>query len=186
MNSVRWEQTSVKNKVLLDGPIPGQSLTAEPGSRAWERPPRFSTVEDTIDFYIENITSNPKKMTLMMEQIEDGAPLTLIADSMQILGVSKGLHSLDVGILVTPVLIEFMKALAESEGIDYVVGVEENRLTDEEDTMLANQAVKSVFGSAPSEETMNEVEQEQPEEDSEVKRGLMAPKRMMESEEDGV
>ena len=33
----------------LDAPIPGQSLTDEPGKWAWERPARFSSVEECFD-----------------------------------------------------------------------------------------------------------------------------------------
>ena len=44
---------------LLDAPIPGQSLTAEVGSRPWQQPAKYNTVEDALEFYANKIT-NPK------------------------------------------------------------------------------------------------------------------------------
>ena len=49
----------------LDAPIPGQSLTDEPGKWAWERPARFSSVEECLDYVVNQIEGirdsyNPK------------------------------------------------------------------------------------------------------------------------------
>ena len=42
----------------FDAPIPGMSLVAELGARPWQNPPRFSTVEDTVDYYIERMSTD--------------------------------------------------------------------------------------------------------------------------------
>lgn len=171
-----------KPKPMLDGPIPGQSLTSEPGARPWENPARYATVEDTLSFYLENL-SQPKKMASILDKIEEGAPLTLIADTLQTVGVSKGVHSLDVGVLISPVLIEFMKAAAEQEGIEYSVGTEEDMDAVGED--LAYSAVKEVYGQPDDLEPELE---EMPAEDTvpvEKKSGLMA-RRTEEPVEDGL
>ena len=89
-----------KPSPMLDGPVAGQALTSEPGARPWEQPAMYSTVEDTLLFYLENL-SQPKKLANMLDKIEEGAPLTLIADTLQTAGVTKGIHSLDVGILIS-------------------------------------------------------------------------------------
>ena len=34
----------------FDAPIPGQSLTDEPGNYPWEHPPQFASVEEATDF----------------------------------------------------------------------------------------------------------------------------------------
>lgn len=172
-----------RSKPMLDGPIPGQSLTSEPGARPWEQPAKYSTVEETLEFYIDNL-SEPKKMAHMLDKIEEGAPLTLIADTLQTLGVSKGLHSLDVGVLISPVLIEFMKAAAEQEGIQYSVGTEEPE--DEGDMDLANSAVKDVYKET-EEEPMPMDEEPMAEAPPEEKTGLMArPSKPVEEMEDGI
>ena len=49
-----------KKSPMLSAPIPGQSLTAEPGSRPWEKPAKYTTVEETLKFYIEDL-SQPRR-----------------------------------------------------------------------------------------------------------------------------
>ena len=36
----------------FNAPIPGQAMTAELGSRPWQRPPLYTTVEEAIQFYV--------------------------------------------------------------------------------------------------------------------------------------
>ena len=159
-----------KPSPMLDGPVAGQALTSEPGARPWEQPAMYSTVEGTLLFYLENL-SQPKKLANMLDKIEEGAPLTLIADTLQTAGVTKGIHSLDVGILISPVLIEFMKAAADHEGIAYTLGIEENE--DEIDENLANAVVKKVFNGKKDNEVMPEPTSEEKPEQQE-KGGLMS------------
>ena len=40
---------------LLQGPIPGMSLTKEPGAYPWERPTQLTTVDEAVDFYAERL-----------------------------------------------------------------------------------------------------------------------------------
>jgi len=179
---------------MLDGPIPGQSLTSEPGNRPWEKPAQYATVEDTLSFYIDNL-SQPKKMARMLDEIEEGAPLTLIADSLQTMGTMKGLHSLDVGILITPVLIEFMKASAEQAEVDYVIGTEDPDVAEEEDVAMAQTVASDLFKTKRPVEKLLEGEDEEPEipedlkekDNKPVRKGLMARKKDDEEvAEDGV
>jgi hypothetical protein len=158
---------------LIDAPIPGQSLTSEPGARPWENPAKYSTVEETLEFYIDNL-SQPQKMAEMLDKIEEGAPLTLIADTLQTIGVSKGLHSLDVGILITPVLIEFMKAAAEQAEVEYVVGSEaEDMANSDEDEAMARMVAREVLTEKkPVDDMMMETEDTPVPED--MPKGLMS------------
>lgn len=110
-----------KNTPMFDAPIPGQSLTAELGSRPWQSPPKLTTVEDALDYYIPKLSS-PDRVNTLLNLIEQGVPLVLIADSLQSISVMEGLHTIDVGILVIPVLVETMIYLAEEADIKYTVG----------------------------------------------------------------
>lgn len=108
----------------LDAPIPGMGLTAELGGRPWQQPPQFATVEDTIDYYIERMSNNVFTEKLI-STLEMGVPVTTIADVMNMSGVMEGIHSVDVGILVSPVLVEFMMFIADTADIEYNTGLEE-------------------------------------------------------------
>ena len=58
--------------------------------------------------------------------MELGIPLTTIANAMQTGAVMQGQHSVDVGILIIPVLIELMALIGDREGVKYTVGTEDN------------------------------------------------------------
>jgi hypothetical protein len=106
---------------MLDAPIAGQSLTAEVGNRPWQNPPQYSTVEEALEYYIPRII-NPDMLDNLFDVMESGIPLTTIANAMQTAGAMEGKHTLDVGILILPILIETMAYLAEESDIEYDMG----------------------------------------------------------------
>ena len=111
------------NSKFLSAPIPGQSLTTEPKSRPWEQPPKYTTVEEALDFYIPRL-SDPELMAPMVDSMEEGTTVVAVADLIQSSGVMQGLHTLDIGLLISPVLVELLITQADVAGIDYTVGNE--------------------------------------------------------------
>ena len=109
---------------MFDAPIPGQSLTRELGSRPYQQPPMYNTVEEALEWYLPKL-GNPKFVPGLIESMELGIPLTTMANTLQLGGVMRGVHSIDVGILISPVIIEMLAYLADSAGIEYVSGLEE-------------------------------------------------------------
>jgi hypothetical protein len=107
----------------FNAPIPGQSLTAELGARPWQHPPQYATVEEAMDFYAPRILE-PQFRDNIVDVMELGIPLTTIANSLQSGGVMQGKHSIDVGILIMPVLIEMLSYVGDEEGVDYTIGTE--------------------------------------------------------------
>ena len=157
---------------MIDAPIAGQSLTAELGNRPWQQPPQYSTVEESLQYYIPRLT-NPELLNELLDVMESGIPLTTIADAMQTGGVMEGKHSLDVGILILPVLIETMAYLAEAAGIEYTEGsnVEADPDTPTETRVaLAISKVREERGEEPDEP---QIEQTEPEEEKPT-GGLMS------------
>jgi hypothetical protein len=109
------------NVPSFERPIPGQGLTHELGARPWQNPPQYNTVEEALDYYVPRLV-NPEFTDQLLDVIETGLPLTTIAEAMQNAGVMEGKHTIDVGILVMPVLIETMAYIAEESDIEYVTG----------------------------------------------------------------
>lgn len=107
----------------FNAPIPGQSLTAELGARPWQHPPQYNTVEEAMDFYAPRILE-PQFRDQLVDVMELGIPLTTIANSLQSGGVMQGKHTIDVGILIMPVLIEMLSYVGDEEGIEYTIGTE--------------------------------------------------------------
>ena len=157
----------------FDRPTPGMSLTAELGNRPWQQPPQYTTVEEALQWYIPRLT-NPEMLDQLLNVMESGIPLTTIADAMQTGGVMEGKHSLDVGILILPVLIETMAYLAEEAGIEYTEGsnVETSPDIIDDSTMaVVKQKVKARMGEPVREEPV--IKEPEPEEEK-LTGGLMS------------
>ena len=100
----------------LSAPIPGQSLTGEPKGYAWDRSPEFNTAEEALDFYLPQVTSKPV-MEDILTALDNGFPLTALVKSIYMNGVMDGKHSIDVGLLIAPILHEIILAKARSFGV---------------------------------------------------------------------
>lgn len=148
-------------QVMIDAPIAGQSLTAELGSRPWQQPPQYTTVEEALDYYIPRILE-PTLQDDLMNVIELGIPLTTIADTLQTGGAMEGKHTLDVGLLIIPVLIETLAYLAEEQGIDYVMGtdIEEDDKPSSSAVALAIKKIKAKNNEPVEEEPEKQMEME--------------------------
>lgn len=154
---------SKPNAPLLDGPIPGQNLTAELGSRPWQTPPQFTTVEEALDYYIPRLQADEVTEQLL-DVLEMGVPVTTVANTMQLASVMEGKHSVDVGMLVLPVLIEMIMLIADTAGIEYETGLQKDR------TKVRGSLVSKALNRLQSEESM---EEEQPLEMEEAQEEIM-------------
>ena len=163
--------TQMLNEQSLNRPIPGENLTAELGSRPWQNPPQFSTVEDTIEYYKGQITNDAFTKSLI-NTLKTGIPMTSIANSMQTVGVMEGKHSLDIGILVLPVLMEAMMLIADKAGIEYDSGLEDDSKINTNE--IASVAVANMMGENTIDKPVEREEQETEPEEEPKSLGLMA------------
>lgn len=164
--------------VNLDGPIPGMGLTHELGGRPWQKPPQYATVDEAIEYYLPKF-GNPEVLDQLLDVMELGIPLTTIADAMQAGSVMEGMHTIDVGILVIPVLIEMMAFIAEDAGIEYNLGMEERPDEDKIPDSKIALALKKVRDRLPEEVEEAEQQTSEPPMEEEIEErlgGLMARK----------
>jgi len=110
----------------FDRPIPGMGMTAELGGRPWQTPPTYTTVEEASDYYVERM-SNPAFREQLIDVMEMKIPLTTLANTIQLASVMEGLHSVDVGMLMIPILVETMMLIGDSADVKYVTGMEETK-----------------------------------------------------------
>tara|TARA_X000001382_G_scaffold46293_2_gene31302 strand:- start:2669 stop:3181 length:513 start_codon:yes stop_codon:yes gene_type:complete len=127
--------------VLLDAPIPGMSLTAEFGARPWQTPPDISSIDDTIEYYLERMSTD-EFADQLIDVIEMGVPLSDVANTLQLAAVMEGVHTIDVGILVLPLLVEMMMLIGDSAGVDYDSGLEDNPNKDEVRKTLLQKTIR--------------------------------------------
>lgn len=102
---------------VFDRPIPGQSLTLTPKNAPWENPPQMNTVDEVIPYYIERL-SNQSVMDDFGAMVDAGVPLKPIVEGLYMIGVMKGLHTVDVGLLIAPVIREYLTVSLTSMGYD--------------------------------------------------------------------
>ena len=156
-------------KQNFDGPIAGQSLTAEVGNRPWQKPPQFTTIDTAIEYYVPKLL-DPQYASQLLDVIQLQIPLTTIANAIQVGGVMQGLHTIDVGILVLPVLVETMINIAENAEVEYKVGTEkpEQSKYSSSSVAVAMKKYKDKLGldtqesEQPVEEVMSMVQKEEP------------------------
>jgi hypothetical protein len=114
---------------MFDAPIPGESLTIELGSRPWQQSPQMSTVDEAIEYYMERMSTD-EFINKLMDVLELEVPITSIVNTMQLNSVMEGVHSVDVGVLVSPLLVEMIMYMADMAKVDYVSGLEKPDTSD--------------------------------------------------------
>lgn len=55
--------------------------------------------------------------------------MTTVANTMQLGSVMEGKHSVDVGMLILPVLVELIMLIGDTAGIKYTTGLEKDKVT---------------------------------------------------------
>ena len=160
---------------MFDAPIPGQSLTVELGSRPWQQSPQMSTVDDTIEYYMERMTTE-EFMNQLMDVLELDVPITSIVNTMQLNSVMEGVHSVDVGVLVSPLLIEMIMYMADMAKVEYVSGLEK---PDTSDKLAPTKVAKMMNKFKQEVEDIDVEEETSVEEIKEIEepKGLMARRK---------
>ena len=153
----------------FDAPIAGMSMTHELGARPWQQPAQYPTVEEALEFYVQRLTSD-QFVARLLEIIERGIPLTALAETITLGGVMEGLHSVDVAVLVNPVLVELMAGIADNADVEYKVGDTDGE--DIPDKGIVAKAMKEIRGKYSFDE--DKEPEQQVEEETEEPRGLMA------------
>ncbi len=102
---------------LLDAPIPGQSLTDQPKNWPWENPPEMADPEEATQYYINKL-ADEEIMDDLTVLLGSDMPLAPFVKTLLTMGVMNGLHSIDVSIIIAPVIHAFIKAAMTSYGIE--------------------------------------------------------------------
>ena len=122
--------------------IPGMSLTSEPGGRPWEQPPQFVELDDVVAFYVEKMTEG-EVVDRLLEAMRNDAALVDIASTLIKGGVLKGVHSIDVGFLVLPILVELMQTIGDMNDVGYIIESEDYMKATEVDEETAKEVLAS-------------------------------------------
>ena len=152
---------------ILQPVAPGISWTAPEKSRPWQQPPQLVNIGDVVQRYMDNF-SDQEVMSNAIDAIETKVPLSVMAQSIMLNHVSEGIHTLDMGILVMPVIIELLVTFAELSKVDYIVFPDQIEKQNIIPVGVARLAMKKALESM--EKTVEQVQETKP-------AGLMARKQ---------
>lgn len=103
---------------MFNAPVPGESLTIEPGNAPWEQPPQFAKVDEALSFYMDKLEDD-ELFEDMLFILDNDMPVDLFLNTMLLYGEMEGRHTSDVSLLIGPTLHEHIKSVAEAAGVNY-------------------------------------------------------------------
>jgi hypothetical protein len=121
---------------VLNGPIPGESLTKESKSVPWEQPAKFSDPEKALEAHLNRL-SNDGMIGDALKLMELGFPIKAMTESILTGAVMNGMHSIDISLIIAPVIQEYLVSMAKEAGIDYVTGFEKGKDNKEREHLKA-------------------------------------------------
>lgn len=146
--------------MIFDAPIPGESLTVEPKSMPYERPPEIVDPLKALDKHIENL-EEPGSMEDALFFLEMGVDLVSLTEGILRSAVMEGIHSIDVSLIIAPVLHEYIRKHAIGADIEFDEGLEnpeeDEAIQYERDVMRANKLLKKLRNLDDLEEEEEEV-----------------------------
>jgi|TARA_R110000772_G_scaffold4258_3_gene14998 hypothetical protein len=158
-----------RKEPVFDLPVPGMGMTHELGSRPWQQPAQYTTIDDVAQLYVAQM-QDESFMEQALNLLETKMPVTMIANAMQTTNVMNGVHSIDLGVLALPIIMEMVMLIADTEGVDYVTGTERD-IEAEVSGSSIEVATEKATGETPITEP-DMMEEEQTEET--MPTGLMA------------
>lgn len=136
---------------MFDRPIPGQSLTTEPKNTPYERPPEIVDPEQALQVHLARL-NQPDIMDDALYFLEIGIDLVTLVEGILRSAVMSGIHTIDVSLIIAPVIHEYIKSTADLAGIKYDEGFEDKeakkKRTYARNATLAQKKLKEM-GSEP-------------------------------------
>lgn len=146
---------------MFDAPIPGQSLTNEPKNYPWERPPETADPDEAIVHHLTRL-GQQKVMNHILDGIQAGLPVSMLTDLMLTGAVAKGIHNIDISLMIAPVVHDYIVNLLEEEGVEFKEFFEEDGDEDVRKNLSVSQAITGLQENMPEKEVIA-VEEEQKE-----------------------
>ena len=168
----------------FDRPIPGQSLTTPPKAAPYERPPDVTDPREALELHLDNLMKDGA-MDDVLFFLEEGLDLVTLVEGILRSAVMEGIHSIDISLIIAPVIHEFIKSAALRAGIDFEEGFENKKakqaITYSRNVSRAKRMLKELKGEdKPDPMSLEDTEMPEPQETMEEpmeepeQQGLMA------------
>jgi len=158
---------------MFSAPIPGQSLTSEPKNVPWENPAQFPDPESALMWHMDRL-QEPEKIKAIAGLLTLGLDVGTLTEGLLRSAVLDGRHSIDVSLLIGPIIHEYIVGTADAAGIEYDEGMDEPSAdeVDIEYTLRSKESAKILKELEESGEVDFDVE---PEESMEMPEEVEAP-----------
>ena len=100
----------------FDTPVPGQSLTDEPGNYPWEHPPQYVTTDGAAD-HLWNRMSEPEFAEQIIAMLDAGVPVEAIGRTVLFGGFLKGKFSPDVAFIIAEPVMKMIATIGVIAGV---------------------------------------------------------------------
>ena len=100
----------------FSAPIPGQSLTDEPGNYPWEHPPKNTDPETIVNDLFMRMTQ-PEALQEILVMLDAGVPVEAIVRVMVFTGFAEGEFNPDVGFIIIEPLMEAVATIGLRAGV---------------------------------------------------------------------
>ena len=159
----------------FERPIPGESLTTTPKGASYEIPPEITDPYEAIERHLVNLTEDGAMEDIMFF-LEQGVDLQTLTEGVLRSAVMEGIHSIDISILIAPLIHAYIKGELDALGVDYDEGFEDKEMGEAvDDQAIGAKILKKLMmsGNIQPRQAPEEVIQEEPME-QEPPAGLMA------------
>jgi len=99
-------------------PIPGSSLTEEPGKRPYERPPQITEPDKALQYCLNGMLGNTAVREELFDVLDMGISVETVASAFTLQAFSEGVFDPNVAELVKTPLIQFITQEAGRAGIE--------------------------------------------------------------------
>ena len=117
----------------FDAPIPGQSLTNEPGNAPWEHPPQMVKMEEAMGYVWEKL-SEEKNFKRSIALLKFGMPIEALAKVISFSGFLEGKWSVDVAKMLEPTVGQMIATLGATAKVPMKIS-----LDDQSDSQFLNE-----------------------------------------------
>tara|TARA_R110002020_G_scaffold333416_1_gene548808 strand:+ start:1988 stop:2488 length:501 start_codon:yes stop_codon:yes gene_type:complete len=159
----------------FSAPIPGESLTEEPGKWSWDKPPRFPKFEDALDTTMERMFS-PKSVSKVLTMLDAGVDAESISRVVLFSGFMEGQYTPDVAVLMGQNVYEAVVTIGTIGGIKNLKL--ENKPSNKDDIDFAQEMANLKFTNDIKERPIKEIATKS----KEQTMGLMAKPEVKEEE----
>lgn len=116
-------------------PIPGESLTKEPGTYPWDRPPQYADNDEAAYAVFAEIT-RPEKLAQIFYFLENGVSIAEMTKIILYAGAGQGIYSIHSAYNLAQPVATMLTALAAKAGIKYEI--EKKKISKLAKMMAAN------------------------------------------------